>query len=159
MILRYECTSKGTEGFDLLRFIHSRQTSGPSPVLSSIDQTVNIYEHKLIQVGSLNVTSALPLITCASVIFTKWSDNHLSSGFVYHAPSGDITALAEIKTDMDNLPGDEIIVVYAHHGNDDAYLGNVDSLDRSFPGHTVLEIYNLPEHQNFFGINGYGKIG
>lgn len=103
----------------------------------------------------IRVTSAVGLITCASVIYVSGGNyyvHHANAGFV--SQNDFDNALEALGTQAANVS-----VVYAHNNAQDAgYLQSVnDIIGFGIPAAQMFEIQNITVSQ--FGISNEGRIG
>lgn len=161
MIVRYKCTSMGRDPKNLFDLAAGGDAEGFSPAHKFNNAIfVGVNKYKPVQVGNPVPVIAIPLISCASVVFAKGNKDSLNAGYVYHANGGCVmnSDIVEIKSSLSCVDGD-LIVAYAHQGGleDKGYQDNIRILEQEFPEAIIVEIYNLP--QNFFGMDGMSQVG
>lgn len=108
-----------------------------------------------------NLTRAVGLITCASVIYVSTNPNALAVAYVHHAGSGHLAPQDIINAwnALGTPPWNTILVVFAHpNAKDGGYADSIANLmAQGIPNNNIVEIENLTT--GCYGINNLGQIG
>lgn len=111
--------------------------------------------------GSTNVVKAMPLFTCACVIYASTDALFPPCAWVHHAPGGIVNRqdIATAINQLGNPPTNSIVVVYAHPNPNGANytqaIANI--IQAGIPQNQIAEIESL--QGTAFGINANGQVG
>lgn len=146
-----------------IQYVQRGNNRGPIPFLrSQTTNNVGTNQTAIVQIANANnLTKAVGLITCASVIYVSTDPNALAVAYVHHAGSGYLAPqdIIDARNVLGNPPWNTILVIFAHpKPTDGGYADSIASLNAlGIPNNNVVEIDNLTT--GCYGINNLGQIG
>lgn len=144
---------------------HVRQGNNQGPIPFLRGQTTNEVETNRTAIVPIatanNLTRAVGLITCASVIYVSTAPNALAIAYLHHANAGYLAPqdIIDAGNALGNPPWNTILVIFAHpKATDKGYADSITSLiAQGIPNTNIVEIENLIT--GCYGINNLGQIG
>ena len=137
--------------------------NGPVPCLLAEQNVIQVHQQED-QTIELSINSicakALPLLTCAAVIYASTNPNDKPIAYIQHILSGVLSeqdiknALSALKTENEK----DVCIIYAHpNASDSGYSEAIHLLEQRFDPNKIVEIEKLTACS--FGINNLGMIG
>jgi hypothetical protein len=137
--------------------------NGPVPCLLAEQNVIQVHQQED-QTIELSINSicakAIPLLTCAAVIYASTNPNDKPIAYIQHILSGVLSeqdiknALSALKTENEK----DVCIIYAHpNASDSGYSEAIHLLEQRFDPNKIVEIEKLTACS--FGINNLGMIG
>lgn len=144
-------------------YVMAGHTTGPVPLVpGATTKNIGVNDAAVVPIGAVhNLTRAMGLITCASVIYRSTNPAANAVAYVQHINAGAITVedVGTAIASLGNPPLNSIYVIYAHpNPTDGGYTEAIGVLaGQGIPAANIIEIENLGFQ--FYGINNLGQIG
>jgi hypothetical protein len=137
--------------------------SGPVPCLLAEQNVIQVpqqKDHTIILSTNSICAKAIPLLTCAAVIYASANPNDKPVAYIQHILSGLLSEqdIANSLSALETKNEKDVCIIYAHpNASDSGYSEAIHLLEQRFDPNKIVEIEKLTACS--FGINNLGMIG